>query len=60
MKSAPESKAMLDVREWKEQAWREVAHLPLREAIRESLRRSQATSEKLGFVKKTKPAENNS
>ena len=56
MKSAPESNAMLAVREWKEKAWQEVAHLPLREAIRESLRRSQETAENLGFVKKSKPA----
>ena len=47
---------MLEVREWKERAWERVAHLPLEEAIRKSLRLSQETAEKLGFVKKPKPA----
>lgn len=33
----------------REQCWREVAHLPLDEAIRASLRRANETVERLGF-----------
>ena len=44
-----ESKAMLEVREWKEAAWREVAHLPFREAVRKRLADSAKVAERLGF-----------
>lgn len=49
MQSAPESKAMLEVREWKENAWERVAHLPLDEALEMSLRNSIEAAEKAGF-----------
>ena len=44
-----ESKALLEVREWKAAAWREVAHLPLDEAIMKRLADSAKTAERLGF-----------
>ena len=49
MSSAKESKAMLEVRDWKAVAWREVAHLPLDAAILKRLEDSAKTAERLGF-----------
>ena len=44
------SKSLEDVFEWKEECWREVAHLPLREAIRKRLRDSARVAAGMGFV----------
>ena len=44
-----ESKAMIEVREWKKAAWSEVAHLPLDEAIRKRLADSAKIAKRLGF-----------
>jgi hypothetical protein len=44
------SKALREVWAWKEASYREVAHLPPREALRELIRRAQAESRKLGFT----------
>lgn len=41
--------AMEEVLRIKEECWHDVEHLPLREAIRESLRRANETAETLGF-----------
>lgn len=49
MTNVNESKAMLEVREWKAAAWREVAHLPFREAVRKRLADSAKVAERLGF-----------
>jgi hypothetical protein len=49
MSEVKESNAMLEVREWKAAAWRSVAHLPLREAIRKRLADSAKTTERLGL-----------
>jgi len=49
MSDSKESQAMLEVREWKVAAWRSVAHLPLREAIRKRLADSAKTAERLGL-----------
>ncbi len=49
MIEAKESKALLEVREWKAAAWRTVAHLPLREAIRKRLADSAKSVERLGL-----------
>jgi len=49
MTEIKESKAMLEVREWKAAAWRTVAHLPLREAIQKRLADSAKTAERLGL-----------
>jgi hypothetical protein len=43
------SKALREVWAWKEASYREVAHLPTREALREIIRRSQAVARELGF-----------
>lgn len=45
--------AMEEVWAIKEQCWREVEHLPMDEAIRESLRKANETAERLGFVGST-------
>jgi len=42
--------AMEEVLAIKEQCWREVEHLPMDEAIRESLRKANETADKLGFA----------
>jgi hypothetical protein len=44
-----DTEAQLFTWELKEQAWREVAHLPLAEAFRERRRRSAETMRVLGF-----------
>lgn len=49
MAEIKESKALLEVREWKAAAWREVAHLPLDEAIKKRLADSAKTAARLGF-----------
>ena len=46
----PKDPAMEEIWAIKEQCWREVEHLPLDEAIRESLRRANATAVRLGFA----------
>jgi len=51
-----ESKALTEVWEWKEAAYREVEHLDIREALRIRLYDSIATVKKLGFDT-THPAE---
>ena len=45
----PETKAMLETWEVKEEAWKEVAHLPLDKAIEERLRIAETTARRLGF-----------
>ena len=52
------SNALREVWAWKEASYREVAHLPTREALRELIRRAQAESRELGFTptQPTKPA----
>jgi hypothetical protein len=42
-----ESKAQLEVWEWKREAWEEVKHLDLRSAIRKRLRDSASTMKQL-------------
>ena len=49
------SKALLEVWAWKDASYREVAHLPPREALREIIRRSQKEARELGFYP-TEPA----
>ena len=44
-----ESKALLEVREWKAAGWREVAHLALDAAIQKRLADSAKTAARLGF-----------
>ena len=49
MTSMKESKALIEVRKWKAEAWREVAHLPFREAVRKRLADSSKVAEGLGL-----------
>ena len=49
MAKIKESKALLEIREWKAAGWREVAHLPLDEAIQKRLDDSAKSVERLGF-----------
>ena len=49
MDKIKESKALLEVREWKAAGWQEVAHLPLDEAIQKRLKDSAKSAERLGF-----------
>jgi|GEM_PF-1153389 len=49
MSEPKESKAMIEVREWKAAVWQEVAHLPMNEAITKLLADSAKTAERLGF-----------
>lgn len=44
-----ESDAMMEVLKIKEEAWKEVEHLPLEQAIQERLRKSTETAQGLGF-----------
>lgn len=44
-----EPKSLAEVREWKEARYREVAALPLREAIRNRLRDASARAAEAGF-----------
>lgn len=45
----PVAEAQLLVWLLKDEAWAEVAHLPLREALRERLRRAEKSAEALGL-----------
>ncbi len=56
MSEYKESKAMLEVREWKAAVWKDVAHLPLDEAISKLLDDSAKTAERLGFEIPTRAA----
>ena len=47
MNRLTESKAMLEVWKWKDECYREVAHLPLREALARRLRDSRRPAESL-------------
>jgi hypothetical protein len=47
------SKALRDVCEWKGARWREVAHLPLEQAIAKRLRYATATAKRPGFLPET-------
>ena len=49
MSEIKESKALLEVREWKAAVWQEVAHLPLDEAINKLLEDSAKSAARLGF-----------
>lgn len=49
MSKLKESKAMREVRAWKAQCDAEVAHLPIREAVRKRLADSAKVVERLGF-----------
>lgn len=44
-----ESKSMLEVLEWKEEAYREVEHLDLKKALKNRILKSVDTTNKLGF-----------
>jgi len=44
-----EPRSLIEVREWKEARYREVANLPLQEAIRTRLRDASARAEDAGF-----------
>ena len=59
MAEIKESKALLEVREWKAAVWQEVAHLPLDEAINKLLADSAKSAKRLGFhipTREEKPA----
>jgi hypothetical protein len=56
MSEIKESKAMIEVREWKAAVWQEVAHLPLDEAITKLLADSAKSAERLGFAIPKGPA----
>ena len=43
------SKALLEVWEWKEQCYREVAHLPRRKALQTLMRNAEETARKLNL-----------
>ncbi|MBM3860583.1 MAG: hypothetical protein FJ395_13155 [Verrucomicrobia bacterium] len=43
------SKALEEVWQWKEEAWQEVAHLPLRQALRKRMEIAERTARELGF-----------
>ena len=43
-------KSLEDVLEWKEACWREVADLPVRDALKKRLRDSARAAAELGFV----------
>jgi len=49
MAEIKESRALLEVREWKAAVWQEVAHLPLDEAISKLMADSAKTAKRLGF-----------
>ena len=53
MSEVTESRAMTEVWKCKEQAWHEVEHLPLDEAIRQRLRIAQEAARNLGFPSET-------
>ena len=55
MTRARESKAQLEVWEWKEEAWREVCHLDIRSAIQKRLQDSMETAKRLGPRFRPKP-----
>ena len=42
-------RALREVWEWKDAVWREVEHLPTRDAVHEILVRARKTAEELGF-----------
>ncbi|MBX7257745.1 MAG: hypothetical protein K1Y02_15395 [Candidatus Hydrogenedentes bacterium] len=52
MKRVKESKALLEVRDWKTQASSEVAHMPVKEALRKRLRDSAESAERAGFPRR--------
>ena len=43
------SKSLREVWKWKDEAYREVAHLPVREALETLLRNAEKSSRELGF-----------
>jgi hypothetical protein len=47
-----ESQSLLEVWEWKEKAYHEVADLDIRSALKERIKRSNTTAEKLGYKTK--------
>ena len=49
MKNHKISKALLDVRLWKDACYREVAHLPFREALRKRIEDCEQRAKKMGF-----------
>ncbi|NUM37062.1 MAG: hypothetical protein HUU50_21175 [Candidatus Brocadiae bacterium] len=54
MNNIKESKSLLDVYEWKESAYQEVANLPLDEALEKRIEDSMKMAKKLGFsIKKS-------
>jgi len=44
-----ESKSLLEVWEWKEKAFKEVENLELKQALKERIKSSIRTSQKIGF-----------
>lgn len=44
------SKALEDVWNWKDACYRDVAHLPFREALRKRIEDSERTARELGFT----------
>ena len=49
MNKLKESKALLEVWKWKDQCYREVAHLPLNAALARRMKDSKRTAESLPF-----------
>ena len=43
-------KSLQEVWDWKEAAYREVAHLPFRQALRKRMEDSERTAQQLGFA----------
>ena len=50
MKNHKVSKALQEVWDWKDACYREVAHLPFREAVRKRIEDSERRARELGFV----------
>jgi hypothetical protein len=46
------SKALTDVWEWKESAYKDVANLPIKDAVRKRIQDAETLSKKLGFKEK--------
>jgi hypothetical protein len=50
MKIDKASKALQDVWKWKDACYREVAHLPFRDALRKRIQDSERAARELGFM----------
>jgi len=58
VKTSNVSKALEEVWKWKDACYRDVAHLPFREALRKRIEDSERTARKLGFVSIERNAKN--